>query len=90
VDDAIGFWVAANGCEGTGSEELLRGGVVRRTTWTGCRGGGAVESWQLEGWGHQWPAGHFTETLGFDEPLRGFDATGLIWDYFQRFRRTEE
>jgi polyhydroxybutyrate depolymerase len=90
VDNAIGFWAAANGCEGTGGTIISGNGKVRRTVLNGCSGGSAVESWLLEGWGHQWPTRHVTEKLGFDEPLRGFDATGLIWDYFKRFRRTAE
>ncbi len=88
VDDAVAFWRDADGCPGPAVEESSRDGRVRRTVWTGCRDGSAVESWLLAGWGHLWPTRHFTEKPGVDEPLRGFDATARIWEFFKRFRRT--
>lgn len=88
VDDAVGFWRAADGCEGAPVEELSRGGNVRRTTWNVCRDGSAVESWLLARWGHRWPSPYFTGKPDVDEALRGFDATKRIWEFFKRFRRT--
>lgn len=90
VDEAAGFWRAANGCPEAAAEDSFRDGRVLRTSWTACRDGSAVERWLLAGWGHRWPTRHFTERAEVDGALRGFDSTARIWEFFKRFRRTAD
>lgn len=87
VSDAIDFWRLADNC-GTSMEATSHNGTVHHLAWRDCRDGTAVESFLLEGWGHQWPAPWFTDRLEIDSPLHGFNATKLIWEFFTRFRRT--
>jgi polyhydroxybutyrate depolymerase len=65
-------------------------GSVKHQAWNNCHDGSSVESFLLAGWGHQWPARWFTDRLETGHPLKGFDATREIWDFFSRFRRSEQ
>jgi polyhydroxybutyrate depolymerase len=84
---AAEFWSTAIGCEQEPVKDGYENGAIERLVWNGCRGGGSVEFHLLSGWGHQWPAPWFTDRLKPDHPLKGFDATKRIWDFFSRFRR---
>ncbi|RPJ39323.1 MAG: polyhydroxybutyrate depolymerase [Deltaproteobacteria bacterium] len=86
VADAIDFWRLADGCE-TSIATTSRNGAVNHRVWHDCLDGTSAEYFLLAGWGHQWPAPWFTDGLGADHPLRGFDATKQIWEFFRRFRR---
>jgi polyhydroxybutyrate depolymerase len=88
VTDAIDFWRNANGCDTTPVETITRAGTVNHIAWNKCRDGSVVEFFLLAGWGHQWPAPVVTDWLEKDHPLRGFDATKQIWEFFSRFRRS--
>lgn len=87
VAEAIDFWQKANGCETTPASTVNPNGAVKHLAWKNCQDGSSLEFYLLEGWGHQWPAPFFTDRLAADHPLRGFDATKQIWEFFSRFRR---
>lgn len=87
VNDAIDFWRLADSCK-TSTATASRNGAENHLAWSDCRDGTAVEYFLLEGWGHQWPAPWFADRLGADSPLRGFDASKQIWDFFTRFSRS--
>jgi polyhydroxybutyrate depolymerase len=86
--DAIEFWQNSNGCEAAPAKSIANNGSVQHLTWKNCQEGSSLEFVLLEGWGHQWPAPFFTNQLAADHPLRGFDATKQIWDFFMRFHRS--
>lgn len=88
VDDAIDFWLKADGCETKPTVTISHAGLVSRKAWEDCRNRSAVEFFLLAGWGHQWPAPWFTNQLHKNHPLREFDATRLIWSFFSRFQRS--
>jgi polyhydroxybutyrate depolymerase len=88
VADAIDFWRKADGCEATPSTTISNTFPVSHLTWDNCRDGSSIEYFLLSGWGHQWPAPFFTDRLDAEHPLRGFDATRLIWTFFSKFRRS--
>jgi len=88
VTDAIEFWQNSNGCETTPASSLSNNGSVKHMVWKKCQEGSSLEFILLEGWGHQWPAPFFTNRLAPDHPLRGFDATKQIWEFFSRFQRS--
>ncbi len=88
VIDAIEFWQKSNGCESTPSTSINYNGAVKHLAWKKCQEGSSLEFVLLEGWGHQWPAPFFTSQLAADHPLRGFDATKQIWEFFSRYQRS--
>ncbi len=88
LTDAIDFWQKSNGCETTPSSSISNNGSEKHLVWEKCQGGSSLEFVLLEGWGHQWPTPFFTNQLAADHPLRGFDATKQIWEFFSRFQRS--
>ena len=86
IAEAIDFWRIADSCE-TSTTTLSSSGSVKHLAWHDCRNGTSVDYFLLAGWGHQWPAPWFTDRLAMENPLRGFDATKQIWEFFTRFRR---
>ena len=88
VTDAIDFWQNANDCEATPVASISNNGSVKHLAWKNCQEGSSLEFVLLKGWGHQWPAPFFTSQLAADHPLRGFNATKQIWEFFSRFQRT--
>ena len=88
VADAIEFWQNSNGCEATPMSSIYNNGSVKHLVWKNCQEGSSLEFVLLKGWGHQWPAPFFTNQLAADHPLRGFDATKQIWEFFSRFQRS--
>lgn len=89
VTAAIDFWRRADGCESESAATVVTDASVNRMAWDGCRDGSAVEYYLLAGWGHQWPAPWYTNRLGEVDPLRGYNATRQIWEFFSRFRRLD-
>jgi polyhydroxybutyrate depolymerase len=84
VAPSLAFWVERFGCNPLPFDEPWRKGQVTRSTWTGCAGDVQVQLFSLEGWGHSWPGPHFTNRLGEEHPLAGFDAVPILWDFFER------
>lgn len=85
---AAEFWCNANGCEPEPIKVDNDNAAIQRLVWNRCRDGSSVEINLLSGWGHQWPAPWFTGRLSPDHPLKNFDATRRIWEFFSRFHRS--
>jgi polyhydroxybutyrate depolymerase len=83
--DAAEFWRTADGCGATPVAMFSNNDTVKHLAWNSCLNNSSVEYFLLKGWGHQWPSGWFLDRLAPDHPLRGFDATKEIWDFFVRF-----
>ena len=75
VARSIRLWVDADDCDPDPQVELMAQGLVERRAWSGCHNDTDVVLYSLKGWGHDWPK----ENL-----LGGFDATGTIWQFFER------
>jgi len=86
VKASVSFWVKHNGCNPQPKEDRLRKGRILRQTWSGGKDGSQVILTTIEDWGHRWPGHHFTDELEND-PLRGYDATEIIWQFFQKYKR---
>ena len=56
---------------------------MRSKQWQGGNAKAEVLLYVINGWGHQWPGPYFTNRLSDGDPLRGFDATRQIWEFFQ-------
>lgn len=86
--DAVRFWVRADGLDPDPVVELLHGGIVTRSSWSRSGAAGPeVILYTLAGWDHRWPGGVVTAGLPSTDPLSGFDATAIIWDFFSRHSR---
>jgi polyhydroxybutyrate depolymerase len=86
--DAVRFWVRADGLAPDPVVERLNGGVVTRSSWFGPGAAAPqVVLYTIAGWDHRWPGGTATAGLPATDPLAGFDATAIIWDFFSRHVR---
>ena len=86
--DAVRFWVRADGLDPDPVVEHLRDGVVTRSAWSRPGAAGPdVVLYTIAGWDHRWPGGVVTASLPKSDPLSGFDATAIIWDFFSRHTR---
>lgn len=83
VEESVGFWVRSNGCNPKPIHRHLYGGRVLLKIWSDCRDEAEVFLYRIDGWGHVWPGGSFTDDLPQGDPLREFDAAQIIWDFFK-------
>ena len=84
------LWVEANQCKPLPARRALREGSVEVTSWIDCRDGAEVRLYSVRDWGHQWPGPYFTDRLEPEDPLFGFDAAGIIWTFFEKYKRTKD
>jgi polyhydroxybutyrate depolymerase len=87
VSESLAFWVKNNGCMPAPRQQSLYDGRVTLESWSGCMADGGVVLYSLADWDHLWPGKYFTQRLGDQDSLRGFDAAQLIWQFFKRHRR---
>jgi polyhydroxybutyrate depolymerase len=85
VEESIGFWVDNNECEEI-DEEIYSLNLLHKI-WYNKTGMNSIELYLLKEWGHKWPGKYFTNKLPNSNPLYGFDAAEIIWDFFKRHKR---
>jgi polyhydroxybutyrate depolymerase len=90
VNESIGFWTNRNGCRQPEPTELSHHGAVRLTKWSDCASGKPVWFYALENWEHVWPGKYFTAKLAADNPLKDFDASDIIWEFFKSVAKKAE
>ena len=78
LNEAVALWQTANHCSKNPDEALLYGDI-RQTSWPCSE---ALQTVQISGWGHKWPAPYLTGTLPSSHPLYRFNGTRMIWDFF--------
>jgi polyhydroxybutyrate depolymerase len=84
VMEAIGSWVAHNGCPVEPQESRV--GQARCLSYTPCRDHADVVLWVLENGGHTWPGGRVTKTEqrgGVGRINTDISASNEIWKFFQ-------
>ena len=86
VKKSAALWVKTDGCTKV-EEKSLYGGKVRVRSWNQCNEDTEVSLYMINGWAHDWPGPYFTSKLPENHPLRQFDATHIIWDFFKRHAR---
>jgi polyhydroxybutyrate depolymerase len=84
VTESMNFWAKSNRCATPATAERLMDGRVLRETWTGSQRDGEVILYTIEGWKHDLPTHYYTDRLPATDPLNGFHATDIIWDFFKR------
>lgn len=78
--DAMARWAAHDGCAPDPTDDTLGTEVVRRT-WHGCKDGGDVVFFMVQGGGHTWPGSAVkVDRLGLTTDQ--VDASSTIWDFF--------
>lgn len=82
VQDAVDFWVNANGCETTAAEVVLAAGDVIQKIYAHQGNGADVVLYTVIDQGHAWPGGQRPRS-GADEPSASLDATAAIWEFFR-------
>lgn len=87
VQRTLDVWIRRNGCDQQPTVHRQHEGAVVVTTWSNCRQGADVVRYQLEDWGHDWPGAGFTSDLAPENPLHGFDAARIVWDFFESKQR---
>lgn len=73
-------WAAADGCSATPTEKRL-GTQVRLRSWSGCRAGGAVDWYIIDGGGHTWP-GSAIKVASLGLTTEQISATATLWAFF--------
>jgi len=87
VADAADFWIAANRSNTGPIRTESFDGMVMETSFTDSSGGNAVRVCRIHNWGHEWPGGPITRALPENNPLKDFDAAGILWRFFQQYSR---
>jgi polyhydroxybutyrate depolymerase len=88
VEVSLAWWAERNGCGALPRERPERGGHIRVRAWSDCAAGGALEAWSLDDWGHRWPGLPVSNRRDAEDPLRGFDGSRMMWEFFERNPRS--
>lgn len=83
VEQSINFWVQHNKCLEVPRRDALYNGLISRQIWGDKVRDECVVLFSLEEWGHIWPGTYFTDSLEDDNPLKGFDAAEIIWQFLR-------
>ncbi|WP_321488054.1 PHB depolymerase family esterase [uncultured Hyphomonas sp.] len=76
---AFDYWRGSNGCHG--EKKLRQTDVYALLEGRGCRA--ALQWYVIKDGGHAWPGGRQGSRRG-DEPVPDFDASEVIWNFFER------
>ena len=79
----MALWARWNNCAKTPLTESRNQGQIQIRTWKSPSDAADVVLYAIDGWGHQWPGRFFTSRLAPEDPLYGFDAAEIIWDFFK-------
>lgn len=82
VDSTLTVWAANDSCN-TLPQVLVDNGHYRQTEWKSASGIPVIELYATYDGGHSWPGGLKPRTQA-DPPSTAFNATDLIWEFFQQ------
>jgi polyhydroxybutyrate depolymerase len=88
VEATIDFWVKRNGCQRSGTSDVLPtrvddGTKVTRTIYSECLGKREVVFYRIDGGGHAWPPMQSRHRKA-GKSSKNLDATEIIWTFFSR------
>ncbi|MBF0501784.1 MAG: phospholipase [Candidatus Riflebacteria bacterium] len=96
VNDAVRFWVQADGCatEPVITDEPDRdpsdGTRVKKHLFSGGRNGSEVILYEIIGGGHTWPSGHqYAPEAIIGKTSKDLDACKTIWEFFKSHPKIE-
>lgn len=82
VLDSVGLWARYCGCGPTPEVSVDPHGGRSLMTWRDMQGAPWAVLCLLENWEHAWPGTFNIAGLPPDHPLRGFEASQVIWEFF--------
>jgi polyhydroxybutyrate depolymerase len=82
VDSGLHVWAGINGCNAA-PEMVTDAPLYTQTQFSGCANNATIHLYLTKDGGHSWPGG-LQARAAADEPSKAFDATDLIWDFFQK------
>lgn len=85
VEKSIDFWIKNNGCKEI--NEMIYSQDVLHNVWSDSTGMKIIELYLLREWGHKWPGEYFSNKLFNSNPLYGFGAAEIIWEFFKKNKR---
>lgn len=96
VLDQARFWASRNGCASAAEQRLNDvatddGSTIIWASWSGCRPGGAVEFYGVEGGGHQLPSmrtriGDLLTGVFLGARNHDMETAEVLWRFFSRYR----
>jgi len=89
VNASSSFWWINNGCESHRREQSPAFDGVTVDTWSDCKQNADVQLFTLSDWGHRWPGPYYTRRAGPEGALYGFDASEIIWTFFEKHGRAQ-
>jgi len=84
VDSGLHVWAGINGCNAA-PQVVTDAPLYTKTQFAGCVGNTTIQLYLTKDGGHSWPGG-LQARAAADEPSKAFDATDLIWDFFQKYQ----
>ena len=90
ADESAAFWASSNGCTVSFEKQTLPQTVITHKIWRNCKMKTEVHLVCLKTWDHRWPGRYFTQKLKDNNPLKDFDATAWIWQFFKQYQRQRE
>jgi polyhydroxybutyrate depolymerase len=87
VSDSIDFWVKNNNCDPETRVNALHNGRITKKEWKDHSNENNIVLYTIDKWGHRWPGKYFSDNLDENDPLRGFSAAEIIWDFFKNRKR---
>lgn len=82
VDSGLHVWAGLNGCNSTPTV-VTDAALYTQTEYANCANNTSIQLYLTKDGGHAWPGG-LPARAAADEPSKAFDATDLIWDFFQK------
>lgn len=83
VDSTLSVWAVNDSCN-TPPQTIVDNGHYRQTEWKNASGVPAIELYETYDGGHSWPGGLKPRDQA-DPPSTAFNATDLIWEFFQQY-----
>ena len=83
AEDWVAAWARGNGCDPI-AEDVPPQGDTTGVRYAGCDEDTEVILHTIDGGGHTWPGGWPIPGLG--KTSKDIDATGEMWDFFQKYR----
>ena len=91
VPETVAFWARHNGCKFPAEQDALPdagdGTLIQRHLFVSGRQDSEVHLYTIVGGGHTWP-GHVSKYAYLGTTTMQIDANDLMWQFFQRFRRS--
>ena len=83
VDSTLRVWAGINGCNGT-PQLLTESSLYTQTQYMNCSNNTTIQLYLTKDGGHSWPGG-LPARPSADAPSTAFNATDLIWNFFQQY-----